>query len=143
MYNHTAVAKAFATAACTLVIALLTIGMGVNSTWAGSDPPIVQNFTPLSPALHINLATANHMTTSRSFPAFHDRLAFTTRAGCERQCKFLAAVASCAYFGFQLCTGAEFACFNPALKTCVNTGFSLGASKSFTVCMASCKKLPS
>jgi hypothetical protein len=39
MFNHTAVAKAFATAACTLAIALLTTGMGVNSSWAGSDQP--------------------------------------------------------------------------------------------------------
>lgn len=37
MFNHTTDAKAFVTAACTLAIALLTIGMGVNSTWAGSD----------------------------------------------------------------------------------------------------------
>jgi hypothetical protein len=52
MYNHTAVAKAFATAACTLAIALLTIGLGVNSTWA-ADPPLVPNFTPLTHALLI------------------------------------------------------------------------------------------
>jgi hypothetical protein len=39
MFNHTAVAKAVVTAACTLAIALLTIGMGVDPTWAGSDPP--------------------------------------------------------------------------------------------------------
>ena len=48
MYNHTAVAKAFATAACTLAIALLTIGMGVYSTWAGRDQSSGLNFTPIS-----------------------------------------------------------------------------------------------
>jgi hypothetical protein len=39
MSNHTPVAKAVVIAACTLAIALLIIGMGVNSTWAGSDQP--------------------------------------------------------------------------------------------------------
>ncbi len=39
MFNHTTDAKAFVTAACTLAIALLTIGIGVNSTWAGSPDP--------------------------------------------------------------------------------------------------------
>jgi hypothetical protein len=37
MSNHAAVAKTVVTAACTLAMALLTIGMGVNSSWAGSD----------------------------------------------------------------------------------------------------------
>jgi hypothetical protein len=50
MFNRTTVAKAFVMAACTLAIALLAIGMGVNATWAGSDPPFVRNFTPLSTA---------------------------------------------------------------------------------------------
>jgi hypothetical protein len=36
MCNHTAVAKAIVKAACTLVIALLTIGICVNSSSAGS-----------------------------------------------------------------------------------------------------------
>jgi hypothetical protein len=40
MLNRTTVAKAFATAACALAIALFIIGMGVNSTWAGSDQPV-------------------------------------------------------------------------------------------------------
>ena len=39
MFNHTAIAKALATAACTLAVALLTIGMGVNSSSAESDQP--------------------------------------------------------------------------------------------------------
>jgi hypothetical protein len=39
MCSHTVVANAVVAAACTLAIALLTIGMGVNSTWAGSDQP--------------------------------------------------------------------------------------------------------
>jgi hypothetical protein len=34
MFNHTTDAKAFVMAACALAIALLTIGMGVNSSWA-------------------------------------------------------------------------------------------------------------
>ena len=37
MGNDTAVAKAVVTAACTLAIGLLIIGMGANSSWAGSD----------------------------------------------------------------------------------------------------------
>jgi hypothetical protein len=39
MCNRFAYAKAFVTAACALAIALFTIGMGVSSSWAGSDPP--------------------------------------------------------------------------------------------------------
>jgi|HubBroStandDraft_4_1064222.scaffolds.fasta_scaffold43494_3 hypothetical protein len=39
MCNHTAVAKAFVTTACALAFACLTIGTGVNSSWAGSDTP--------------------------------------------------------------------------------------------------------
>jgi hypothetical protein len=39
MGNRFAYARAFLTAACTLAIALFTIGMGVSSSWAGSDPP--------------------------------------------------------------------------------------------------------
>ncbi len=64
MFNHTTVAKAVVTAACTLAIALLIIGMGVNSTWAASDPPFVRNFTPLPTALHTTtVTTADHHVT--------------------------------------------------------------------------------
>jgi hypothetical protein len=48
MCNRTTYAKAFVKAACALAIALSTIGMGVNSTWAGSDQPTGLNFTPIS-----------------------------------------------------------------------------------------------
>jgi len=48
MCNHTAVTKAIVMAACTLAIALLSIGIGGNSTWAGSDQPSSLNFTPIS-----------------------------------------------------------------------------------------------
>jgi len=48
MFNRTAVAKAFVTAACALGIALLTIDLGVNSAWAGSDQPSGLKFTPIS-----------------------------------------------------------------------------------------------
>jgi len=34
MFNHIAVAETFMKAACALAIALSTIGMGVNSSWA-------------------------------------------------------------------------------------------------------------
>ena len=37
MSNHTAVAKALVTAAGALAIGLLAIGIGANSSWAGSD----------------------------------------------------------------------------------------------------------
>lgn len=37
MFNHAAVAKTVGAAACTLAVALLTNGMGVNSAWARSD----------------------------------------------------------------------------------------------------------
>ncbi len=57
MCNHTADAKAFAIGPRTLAIALLTIGMGVNSTWAGSDQPSGLNFTPISPEV-LTSATA-------------------------------------------------------------------------------------
>jgi len=36
MFNSTTVASVFAAAACALVIAFFIIGMGVNSSWAGS-----------------------------------------------------------------------------------------------------------
>ena len=56
MCNHTAVANAFITAACSLAVALLTSGMGVNSAWAGLDQPSGLKFTPLSSAHHNPLA---------------------------------------------------------------------------------------
>ena len=46
MGNHTAVAKAFVTAACALAIALFTIDMVANPTWAGSDQTPGMKFTP-------------------------------------------------------------------------------------------------
>lgn len=48
MFNRTTDAKAFATAACALAIALFTIGMGVNSSWAGSDQPSGLLLPPIS-----------------------------------------------------------------------------------------------
>lgn len=47
MFNHIAVAKTFMKVACSLAIALLTIGMGVNSSRAGSDQPPGSNFTAI------------------------------------------------------------------------------------------------
>jgi hypothetical protein len=46
MCNHTSVARAVAVAA--LAVAFLSTGMGVNSTWAGSDQPSGLKFTPIS-----------------------------------------------------------------------------------------------
>jgi hypothetical protein len=57
MCNHTAVAKTFVMAACTLTIALLTIGTSVNSSWAGSDQPSGLNFTPISTKVVLYSAT--------------------------------------------------------------------------------------
>ena len=49
MCNHTAVAKAVVAASCALAVALFTIGMGVNFTWAGSDPSNYElKLTPIS-----------------------------------------------------------------------------------------------
>jgi hypothetical protein len=48
MFNHITEAKTFVMAASTLAIALFTIGMGVNSTWAGSDQPSGLKFTSIS-----------------------------------------------------------------------------------------------
>jgi hypothetical protein len=48
MCNRTVVAKALVIAGCTLAIALSTIGMGVNSSWAGADRASGLNFTPIS-----------------------------------------------------------------------------------------------
>jgi hypothetical protein len=48
MCNHTAVAKALVIAVCTLAIALLTIGMGADSAWAGSDQPSGLKVTPVT-----------------------------------------------------------------------------------------------
>jgi hypothetical protein len=49
MCSQATVAKAAVTAVCTLTIALLTIGIGVNSTSAGSNQPSGLKFTPISP----------------------------------------------------------------------------------------------
>jgi hypothetical protein len=46
MCNHTTVAKALVVTACTLAIALLINGMGVDSTWAGSAPPPISSVAP-------------------------------------------------------------------------------------------------
>jgi len=49
MYNCTAVAKVFATAASTLAIALLIVGIGIDSTYAaGSHQASGLKFTPIS-----------------------------------------------------------------------------------------------
>ncbi len=47
MFNRTKYAKAFIAAAHVLAIVLLTIGMGVNPSWAGSDRPTMINFSPI------------------------------------------------------------------------------------------------
>jgi hypothetical protein len=52
MCNHIAVAKVFVMAACTLAIALFTTGMGVNSTWAGSDPSTRVRTAAMSPGCY-------------------------------------------------------------------------------------------
>jgi hypothetical protein len=48
MLNHPTDDKAFVKTACSLAIALLTIGMGVNSSWAGLDQPSGLKSTPIS-----------------------------------------------------------------------------------------------
>lgn len=48
MCNHTAVAKGFVAASCTLAIALLIIGMCVISSLAGADQSSELKFTPIS-----------------------------------------------------------------------------------------------
>jgi len=48
MCNHTAVAKTSIKAASTLAIALLTMGMGVNCSWAGSGQPSDLKSTPVT-----------------------------------------------------------------------------------------------
>lgn len=53
MCNRIIYAKAFVTAACALAFALLTIGTGVNSSWAGSDQASGLNFTPVPSELAI------------------------------------------------------------------------------------------
>jgi hypothetical protein len=60
MRDHTAVAKTFVTAACALAIALGAIGMGVNSSWAGSDQPSGYKFTPIS-SFSLSYAHIHHI----------------------------------------------------------------------------------
>jgi hypothetical protein len=48
MCNATEVAKRYTIAACAVAIALLTISVGVKSTWAGSDQQAGLKFTPIS-----------------------------------------------------------------------------------------------
>ncbi len=58
MFNRIPYAKVFATAACTMAIVLLTIGMGVNSSWAGSDQPSRLPLPPIPSAVVIQPETA-------------------------------------------------------------------------------------
>ena len=58
MFNHITEAKTFVMAARTLAIALLTIGLGVNSAWAGSDQPSGQQVSPLTTDVVIQPVTA-------------------------------------------------------------------------------------
>ena len=68
MFNHTH-AKAFVTAACALAIALLTIGMGVNSSWAESDQPSGLNIAPISTDVVVQpLTSAGHPHRSITLP---------------------------------------------------------------------------
>jgi hypothetical protein len=48
MCCHTAVTKAVVSAACALAIALSTLGMGANSSWAGSDQASPVQFAALN-----------------------------------------------------------------------------------------------
>jgi len=55
MFNRTTDAETFATAACALAIALFTICMGVNSTWAGPDQtPSLQRCEAVQPTQSID-----------------------------------------------------------------------------------------
>jgi hypothetical protein len=69
MRNHTAIAKALVVAACTLAIALLTIGMGLNSSKAWSDQSTGLNFTPIpsQPAFHSYTGHPQRFLIPRSF----------------------------------------------------------------------------
>ena len=73
MCNRTTVAKAFATAASALAIALFTIGIGINSAWAGSDPPRRLKFTPISIDLVVQPVLARpghlHLSFAKPWPA--------------------------------------------------------------------------
>lgn len=55
MGNYIGVAKVLVMAACALAIALSTIGLAVNSTWAGSDPPSDQKTTTISTLITSNM----------------------------------------------------------------------------------------
>jgi hypothetical protein len=50
----------FRVALSTLAIALSTIGIGVNSTWAGSDQPYGLKFTPISSEVTVQPPLADH-----------------------------------------------------------------------------------
>jgi hypothetical protein len=49
MFNHTTDVKALVIAASALAIALLTMCVGVNCTWAGSGQSSGLEFTPITP----------------------------------------------------------------------------------------------
>jgi hypothetical protein len=69
MCDHTAVAKAIVVAQRTLAIALLTIGMGVNSTWAESDQASGSKFTPMSSEVVVRpVIAASHPHRSITMP---------------------------------------------------------------------------
>jgi hypothetical protein len=66
MSNYVTLAKARVMAASTLAIALLIVGMGINSTYAGSDRPPTFNFSQIPGTIThqplLSRALRNHAT---------------------------------------------------------------------------------
>jgi hypothetical protein len=78
MYDQPTVLRAFVKSACTPAIALSIIGMGVHSSWAGSDLSSPSNFTslayevnfqPVSPSRHVPTLTTTIISSKRLITA--------------------------------------------------------------------------
>jgi hypothetical protein len=82
MCNHSIAAKAIVKAASTLTIVLLTIGMGVNSTWAGSETPTLSEliFQPANAACH----PRRFITLQRASESMPIRIELPTLNKCQR-----------------------------------------------------------
>ena len=103
MRNHTATAKALQ-AACALAIALLIIGMSVDSTWAGSNEPS----SPISTSAYTRIAPLSRMEKRNQICSFRLTAACThTRcskfADCDQGCSVCQGPSGCSDTGTCTC----------------------------------------
>jgi len=106
MFNHITEAKTFVMAASTLAIALFTIGMGVNSTWAGSDQPsALQSGSKLNPFRVVSLSL--RLNPSPQSPVTPRPKMLAQSTGCGHPGDRCHEIACCQNISCVHCVGAE------------------------------------